>query len=91
MPPETQEIASPPPAVSTRQHTVGGTAHFEGLGLLLGEPVTVDVEPAEIGHGIVFERTDLESPVRIPAIVDHVVPRGRRTALRSGEIGRAHV
>ncbi|MEC8321078.1 MAG: UDP-3-O-acyl-N-acetylglucosamine deacetylase [Planctomycetota bacterium] len=71
--------------MSTRQHTVGAAAHFEGHGLLLGEPVTLEVEPAEPGHGIVFERTDLESPVRIPAIVDHVVPRGRRTTLRNGE------
>ena len=73
------------PAVSTRQHTLAGPTRFEGLGLLLGAPVTVEVEPAEVDHGIVFERTDLENPVRIPAIVDHVTPRGRRTTLRSGE------
>lgn len=84
--PETPETTiEHPPAVSTRQHTLGGSAHFEGLGLLLGEPVTVEVEPAEADHGIVFERCDLETPVRIPAIVDHVVPRGRRTTLKSGE------
>ena len=44
--PETPETTiEPPPAVSTRQHTLGGSTRFEGLGLLLGEPVTVEVEP----------------------------------------------
>jgi UDP-3-O-[3-hydroxymyristoyl] N-acetylglucosamine deacetylase/3-hydroxyacyl-[acyl-carrier-protein] dehydratase len=73
------------PAVSTRQHTLGGVATFEGLGLLLGDPVRLEVEPAEAEHGIVFERIDLDPPVRIPAIVDNVVPRGRRTTLKMGE------
>ncbi len=87
MSPETPETSiETRPGASTRQHTLGGPAHFEGLGLLLGEPVTLEVEPAEPDHGIVFERCDLETPVRIPAIVDHVVPRGRRTTLKSGEV-----
>ena len=82
---KTPETPVAPPAVSTRQHTLAGIVRFEGFGLLLGEPVSLELEPAEPGHGIVFERIDLEPPVRIPAIVDYVVPRGRRTTLRSGE------
>ena len=74
-----------PPAASMRQHTLGGPIKIEGLGLLLGDPVHVTIEPADIDHGIVFERIDLDPPVRIPALVENVVPRGRRTTLKSGE------
>lgn len=79
--PESSDVADGPPP----QRTLAAPATFEGLGLLLGDPVKVEVLPAEPGHGIVFERTDLEPAVRIPALVDHVTPRGRRTTLKSGE------
>ncbi|MAD18621.1 MAG: 3-hydroxyacyl-[acyl-carrier-protein] dehydratase FabZ [Planctomycetaceae bacterium] len=82
---EDVEDATTPPAVSPRQHTLGGPITVEGLGLLLGAPVEVTIEPADPDHGIVFERIDLDPPVRIPALVENVVPRGRRTTLKSGE------
>jgi UDP-3-O-[3-hydroxymyristoyl] N-acetylglucosamine deacetylase/3-hydroxyacyl-[acyl-carrier-protein] dehydratase len=82
---ETESDETSPPAASMRQHTLGGPIKVEGLGLLLGDPVHVLIEPADIDHGIVFERIDLDPPVRIPALVENVVPRGRRTTLKSGE------
>ncbi|MFB0984661.1 MAG: UDP-3-O-acyl-N-acetylglucosamine deacetylase, partial [Phycisphaerales bacterium] len=82
---ETGDDPQSPPASSMRQHTLGGSIKVEGLGLLLGAPVHVSIEPADIDHGIVFERIDLDPPVRIPALVENVIPRGRRTTLKSGE------
>jgi len=52
---------------------------------MLGEDAVVTFEPAPVDHGIVFERTDLPAPVRIPALVTNVTPRARRTTLKSGE------
>ena len=58
---------------------------MEGLGLMSGAPVTLIIEPAEVDHGIVFERVDLDPPIRIPALVDHCVDRPRRTAVANGD------
>jgi UDP-3-O-[3-hydroxymyristoyl] N-acetylglucosamine deacetylase/3-hydroxyacyl-[acyl-carrier-protein] dehydratase len=44
------------------------------------------IEPADIDHGIVFERVDLDPPVRIPAEVAHSIDRPRRSALGKGDI-----
>jgi UDP-3-O-[3-hydroxymyristoyl] N-acetylglucosamine deacetylase/3-hydroxyacyl-[acyl-carrier-protein] dehydratase len=68
-----------------RQHTVAGTVRVEGTGLLLGQPATVEIKPAPEETGIVFERVDLDPPVRIQAIGDRVVPRAQRTTLKSGD------
>lgn len=87
--------AGAPPALSTRpppapagtrqrQHTIAREATVSGKGLLLGEDATVTFVPAPPDHGIVFERTDLSAPVRIPALVTNVTPRARRTTLKSG-------
>jgi UDP-3-O-[3-hydroxymyristoyl] N-acetylglucosamine deacetylase/3-hydroxyacyl-[acyl-carrier-protein] dehydratase len=55
-----------------------------GRGLFTGAETTVTFKPAPVGHGIVFARTDLSRPVRIPALVQHVTKRSRRTAIKSG-------
>jgi UDP-3-O-[3-hydroxymyristoyl] N-acetylglucosamine deacetylase / 3-hydroxyacyl-[acyl-carrier-protein] dehydratase len=68
----------------SRQHTLAAPVTITGLGLLLGEEATVTIEPAPVNHGIVFERADLTPPVRIPALVTHVVRRARRTTLKIG-------
>ena len=68
-----------------RQRTVGDTVRIEGVGLMLGQPVSVEIHPAPPETGIVFERVDLDPPVRIPATVDRVVSRARRTTLKTGE------
>lgn len=43
------------------------------------------IRPAEAGEGVRFVRTDLPGLPEIPALVEHVVPRPRRTALQAGE------
>ena len=68
------------------QRTLAGDVVVTGKGLLLGEDATVTLMPAPVNHGIVFERIDVDPPVRIPAIAHNVARRARRTALRMGEI-----
>jgi len=44
------------------------------------------IAPAPAGEGIVFERTDIEPNVQIPAIVANTTSRARRTTLCSGDV-----
>jgi len=73
-------------AKSPTQHTVAGPVNVSGKGLLLGEHADVTIHAAEPGHGIVFERVDLNPPVRIPALASNVARRARRTALAVGSV-----
>jgi len=70
--------------LNTPQKTIARDATIAGRGLFTGEPTSLTFKPAPVGHGIVFVRTDLSRPVRIPALVAHVTKRSRRTALRNG-------
>jgi len=69
---------------SASQHTLAGPVEVRGRGLLLGETTTCRILPAPPNHGIVFERTDLTPPVQIPAHVENVTQRARRTTLKVG-------
>jgi UDP-3-O-[3-hydroxymyristoyl] N-acetylglucosamine deacetylase/3-hydroxyacyl-[acyl-carrier-protein] dehydratase len=64
-----------------KQHTLAGSVQVSGKGLLLGEHATATIKPAPPNHGVVFERTDVTPPVQIPAQVQYVARRSRRTAL----------
>ena len=66
-----------------KQRTLAGIAEISGKGLLLGEDATVTILGAPVGHGIIFERTDVSPPVRIAASARNVVKRARRTTLNS--------
>lgn len=55
-----------------------------GRGLFCGWPVTARFKPAPAGSGVTFVRTDRDMPVRIPARIEHVLPRARRTSLKNG-------
>ncbi|MDP7009379.1 MAG: UDP-3-O-acyl-N-acetylglucosamine deacetylase [Phycisphaerales bacterium] len=69
------------------QHTVSKPVTITGRGLLTGCEVDIVVEPAATNAGIVFERVDLDAPVRIEATVDHAIDdRPRRTALGIGDV-----
>jgi len=70
----------------TEQRTLNEQVSVEGRGLFLGEPVVCTIKPAPPDHGIVFERIDLDTPVRIPAVVTNVTERARRTTLRIGSV-----
>jgi len=66
------------------QKSIAGEVSVSGRGLFTSTPATLTFKPAPVGHGIVFVRTDLSRPVRIPALVQHVTKRSRRTAIKSG-------
>lgn len=66
------------------QHTIAAPVTLEGRGLFGGEHANVTIKPAPVNHGVVFVRTDLDS-AEIPALIDHVVKRPRRSALKNGE------
>jgi UDP-3-O-[3-hydroxymyristoyl] N-acetylglucosamine deacetylase/3-hydroxyacyl-[acyl-carrier-protein] dehydratase len=74
------------PSGSPRQRTVAAQASVGGKGLMLGREATLTILPAPPDHGIVFERTDLERPVVIPALVSNVIPNPRRTTLKAGQV-----
>ncbi len=71
------------------QQTLAREATVEGRGLFLGQEAKVCFKPAPINHGVVYYRTDVADggqPVRIPALIQNVGKRARRTALRNGEV-----
>ena len=68
------------------QNTIGQSVAVEGFGYWTGRDVRVEFRPAEVDTGIVFVRSDLPSPVRIPAIAANRIEIPRRTSLsRDGE------
>ena len=71
-------------SVTCPQKSIAAAASISGKGLFTGAATTLTFKPAPVGHGVVFVRTDLSRPVRIPALVQHVTKRSRRTAIKSG-------
>jgi UDP-3-O-[3-hydroxymyristoyl] N-acetylglucosamine deacetylase/3-hydroxyacyl-[acyl-carrier-protein] dehydratase len=74
-------------ANSDKQHTIQRQVTLEGPGLFLSENAKVCFKPAPEDHGVVFVRTDVNEggePVRIPALVENVTKRPRRTTLQRG-------
>lgn len=69
---------------SRPQQTIANPAEIRGLGLFTGEEVTVRFKPAPPGQGIHFIRVDGAGAVRIPAHVQNVTKRARRTSIRNG-------
>ena len=67
-----------------QQHTIANPQTLRGRGLFHGSEVELTFHPAPENHGIVFRRKDLKGQT-IPATVDHVVKRTRRTTLKLGE------
>jgi len=68
-----------------RQRTLSGPAVVEGRGLFTGAESRATLRPGAPGTGVVFVRTDLPGSPPVPARVEHVAPRPRRTCLRVGE------
>ena len=69
-----------------KQHTLKGSATVKGVGLHTGEPVTLTLRPAPIGHGYKFQRTDMEGEPIIAADADLVVSTERGTTLGKGDV-----
>jgi UDP-3-O-[3-hydroxymyristoyl] N-acetylglucosamine deacetylase / 3-hydroxyacyl-[acyl-carrier-protein] dehydratase len=68
------------------QRTIKNPTEVSGRGLFTGAESTLRVRPAEPYSGITFIRTDQPLPVRIPAHVQNVSKRARRTALKNGAV-----
>lgn len=64
-----------------RQRTIARPAEVTGYGFLTGQKITVRFLPADDDCGIAFQRLDLPRTAPIPARLDYVVPRQRRTAI----------
>lgn len=63
------------------QHTLSGSVTLPGVGLHTGQKVIMTMKPANPGHGIRFQRTDLPDKPIIKADVDYVVDTSRGTTL----------
>lgn len=66
------------------QQTISRVVTVQGVGFLTGADVTVRFHPAPEQAGITFQRVDLPGTGAIPALVEYVTPRQRRTALAWG-------
>jgi UDP-3-O-[3-hydroxymyristoyl] N-acetylglucosamine deacetylase len=66
------------------QCTIARPAEFHGFGFLTGADVTLRFLPADADAGISFQRMDLPGTAPIPANLDHLAPRQRRTAITNG-------
>lgn len=59
-------------AASATQNTLKNPVSANGVGLHSGRKVTLTMHPAPVGHGIVFQRTDMDGAPRIKALWDRV-------------------
>ena len=67
-----------------KQHTIKKEVSVQGIGLHTGREVTLTFKPAEVNHGIKFQRLDLEDKPLIPADVSRVISTLRGTSLKTG-------
>ncbi len=65
------------------QRTISRPVEVSGIGYITGADITLRFQPADPNNGVVFVRTDLDSPMYIPARVDLVTDTNRRTTLGS--------
>ena len=68
--------------MSMKQQTIKKAASLTGTGLHTGERSTITFKPAPENFGIVFQRTDLDNLVQVPALVDYVVQDNSIDSLR---------
>ena len=63
------------------QQTISKSVSVSGFGLWSSRDVHIEFRPAKENTGLVFVRTDLAEPVRIPALVGNRIEAPRRTTL----------
>jgi UDP-3-O-[3-hydroxymyristoyl] N-acetylglucosamine deacetylase/3-hydroxyacyl-[acyl-carrier-protein] dehydratase len=73
------------PPAARRQRTIAREATVEGIGFVTEADVRLRFLPAKSDTGVVFRRVDLPDRPEIPARVEFVSPRARRTALQRGD------
>jgi UDP-3-O-[3-hydroxymyristoyl] N-acetylglucosamine deacetylase/3-hydroxyacyl-[acyl-carrier-protein] dehydratase len=67
--------------MNTKQHTIKGSFTLSGVGLHTGETAKMTFLPADINHGIKFQRVDLPGSPIVDADVDYVVDLSRGTTI----------
>jgi UDP-3-O-[3-hydroxymyristoyl] N-acetylglucosamine deacetylase/3-hydroxyacyl-[acyl-carrier-protein] dehydratase len=72
--------------MSDRQRTISREISLDGPGLFSGERATLTFGPADPDTGITFVREQGEYVARIPALVQNVLKKPRRTCLRNGTL-----
>jgi UDP-3-O-[3-hydroxymyristoyl] N-acetylglucosamine deacetylase/3-hydroxyacyl-[acyl-carrier-protein] dehydratase len=68
-----------------RQRTIARESSVQGVSFLSGIDVRLRFRPADADTGVVFVREDLPGQPAVPAHVNHVVARQRRTTLQRGD------
>lgn len=68
------------------QQTISSAVELTGRGLFTGEAAVLRFLPAPADTGIVFVRDDQNPPIHIPARVQNVAKRLRRTSIRNGTV-----
>ena len=68
------------------QQTIEHETTITGRGLFTGFEVHVRFKPAPPNAGVHFIRCDQPEPVRIPARIDNLTKRARRSSLRNGTV-----
>lgn len=72
--------------IHRNQRTLNRPAHYRGFGFLTGADVSLSFLPADENYGIRFQRVDLPGTEPVPATLDWVVSRQRRTAISRGKV-----
>ncbi len=72
--------------MSCKQKTLTSPITFIGKGLHTGLNVTMTVNPAEPGTGILFRRTDADGQPCIPALSDYVTDTSRGTTIEKDSV-----
>ena len=70
---------------AVRRQTIAAPASVSGIGVHLGQPVTLRFEPAPPGAGVVFVRGDRAGAAPVPAHASAAQFADRRTQLGSGD------
>ena len=63
------------------QHTLRHAISAVGIGLHTGQSIRISLQPAPVGHGVVFQRTDLPQAAPLPARYDSVIDTRLSTVL----------
>ena len=69
-----------------KQRTIKSPIRASGVGLHSGRKVLMVLRPAPVNTGIVFRRTDLETPVDVPARATNVTETTLGTTLCHGDV-----
>ncbi len=65
------------------QRSLKSVVELEGVALHSGRAAKLRLEPAAVGTGVVFRRSDLEDPADITALPCNLINSARRTVLRA--------